>query len=328
MKRLSLLTACLLFAACGQGAGNFRNGFPRADDVKLDVPGKTSQALTGETGQKRDALKGDHSSFYDLTRGVTVMVNGGVGLVLGLVKAITNHPATTTTATSAVWGPYTEDLSPNTWKFTVNEVAPSQYEYKLEGKPKTAPDTDYVVVLSGTHAPALDANGNELEGFGAGTFRLDWDNAQALPEHDQNVGKLDVVYSRADGTSDTTVDVTFTQVWDQATGGLVDAAYKYAKHAAQGGWFEFSTNSNTDPNTSQIEHLAVKSRWNPDGAGRADVKATGGDIAPNEATANECWDSSFTSQYLTASWAPGVAAYNYGDESTDCVFTTADYSTL
>ncbi|MBX5483762.1 MAG: hypothetical protein IRZ16_18210 [Myxococcaceae bacterium] len=328
MKRLSLLAACAVFLACGPGANiNFKNGFPRAETVKLEFPSKGASALTSNTGTNKDALKGDHSSFYDITRGVTLGVNTGVGFVLGLVKTIADHHPTSTTADTAVWGPYTEDLSPNTWKFTVTAVG-QDYNYKLEGKPKTAGDSAYVTVLSGTHTPALDQNGNAIEGFGAGTFTLDWDAAKTLPEHDNNVGKAVVQYSRPDATSDVTITVGFNQVRDDATGNLVDANYTYAKHPGQGGSFEFSTNKNLDEaHSALIEHLTIKSRWNPDGAGRADVKATGGDLT-SEATANECWDSNFNSQYMAASWAPNVPELNYGDEATDCAFPTAEYSNL
>lgn len=167
-----------------------------------------------------------------------------------------------------------------------------------------------------------------MEHFGSGTFVLDFDASQTLPhEQSDDVGKIQVEYARVDPTANTAIDVTFTQVKDDETGMLVDAAYKYLKKPEQGGEFEFSINKNTDANTTQLEHMTIKSRWNSDGAGRADVKATGGDIN-GAATANECWDSNFNSQFLTASWAPGVAEYNYGDEQTSCVFTTAEYSSL
>src|SRR3954452_23039485 len=101
MKRISLLAACALFIACGPGGIDFKKGFPRAETVKLDVPAK-SGALSSSTGTNKSALKGDHSSFYDLTRGVTGGVNLGVGFVLGLVKGITDHQPTSQTGNSAV----------------------------------------------------------------------------------------------------------------------------------------------------------------------------------------------------------------------------------
>ena len=45
-----------------------------------------------------------------------------------------------------------------------------------------------------------------------------------------------------------------------------------------------------------------------------------------EATASECWDTAFASQFLRASYTfPQV---QYGTEASDCAFTSASYSTL
>ncbi|MGA9525502.1 MAG: hypothetical protein WBV82_28845, partial [Myxococcaceae bacterium] len=121
MKRLSLFAACLLFTACGAGLGDpFRAGFPTAATVKLEMPenARVQQNLDG-TGTARQELQGETSDFYRLTRGVTVGVNAGVAIALGLVEAITDHPASSVNGTTAVWGPHTGDLSPITWRFSV-----------------------------------------------------------------------------------------------------------------------------------------------------------------------------------------------------------------
>ena len=56
------------------------------------------------------------------------------------------------------------------------------------------------------------------------------------------------------------------------------------------------------------------------------MKLSGGDVPnpPGQATANECWDTNFLSQYLNVSYDP---TQNYGQESV-CAFTPAQYSTL
>jgi len=74
------------------------------------------------------------------------------------------------------------------------------------------------------------------------------------------------------------------------------------------------------------ETLTIKSRWLESGAGRSDVELTGGDLGEESATANECWDTSFASRYLRASYA--LPQVRYGIEASDCAFTTADYSSL
>lgn len=333
MKKLILAVAALSLAACGAGkADQFRSGVPTTDAVKLNVPAKAGQALEVENlGTSRQALQGETSDFYKLTRGVTVGINGGTAFVLGLVKAITDHQPTNVSGNVATWGPHTDSLSPTTWKLTVTKVSDGEFSYIFEGKAKQDADTEYRKVLIGTHKPTLDANGDVVEKMGSGDFILDWNEAQKLPEHDNNVGKAHIFYERASATSNTTIKVQFTQVKDEETGKLIDAEYRYTKDTTDGGEFEFATNKDVDngnPQRALIERLTIRSRWTSQGAGRADVKATGGDLA-SPATASECWDTNFLSQYLAASWAPNDPAHNYGTEAAGCTaFPSASYSQL
>src|SRR4051794_28767806 len=96
MKRLTILGAALIFAACGAQKGDeFKQGLPGTDDVKLNMPAKAGQALEADNlGTSQQALEGQESDFYKLTRGVTVGVNGGTAAILNLVQQITGYPAT------------------------------------------------------------------------------------------------------------------------------------------------------------------------------------------------------------------------------------------
>jgi hypothetical protein len=113
---------------------------------------------------------GQTADWYVITRAVTVTVNAGALAVGALVKLVTDYPATTVTADSAVWGPWQGPLDPIEWKVTVARVATHQYQYKFEGRDKHEQAAAFVTVLSGTHSPGLDVQGNEMEGFGAGSF--------------------------------------------------------------------------------------------------------------------------------------------------------------
>jgi hypothetical protein len=93
-----------------------------------------------------------------------------------------------------------------------------------------------------------------------------------------------------------------------------------------GGSFQFTITKDAVPTTPALETMTVRSRWQESGAGRADIKVAGGDLATTEATANECWntgDLGFPSVYQTNSY--GDAAKIWGAQ-TDCVFPTADYA--
>jgi hypothetical protein len=47
------------------------------------------------------------------------------------------------------------------------------------------------------------------------------------------------------------------------------------------------------------ENVSENSRWDATGAGRADVRMTGGDFASTVVLASQCWSSAFTQVYYT-----------------------------
>jgi hypothetical protein len=336
-RKSLMLCASLLFAGCEPmepaPGDEFREGLPSKQMVQVKEPGNsTGQKLeSGEVSGMAPAL-GQRSEFYTFTRGATVIVNGGTAFVLNLLEEITQHTPTSLEGDVAVWGPHTDALSPTTWKLTVTKKGEHSYEYKLEGKGKTEADSAFKTILSGTHTITVDAQGNRMRDFGTGNLLIDWDAAQTLPEHDDNVGKLDIRYARPDAASVITVDASFRNVKDDEQpndpAARVNADYKYKETPGAGGEFDFGLTKNfdTDPNRPNKERLTIKSRWAQSGQGRADVKITGGDFIVASATVSECWDANFASQYLDASWVvPGPV---YGNVSACGSFTTAIYSSL
>ncbi len=315
MKRLILLGLMSTLAACGLDAGEpFRQGLPTSSTVALKVP-YNSKALTSE-GTRQDPLEGQISDFYQLTRGVSLVVNGGTAAVLDLMGRVVKNPPTSISGNTAVWGPHTDALSPNTYRVTVTRTSTDVYSWEIAARSKTDPDTAFKNIVFGTHT----RTGVDL---GSGTFTIDWDTAAQLPEHDANVGKADVTYSRISTTANTTVDAVFTNVKDGADATKrVNAKYAFVSVPNMGGSFDFQLNKDmiTGP---AIETAAIRSRWLQTGAGRADVKVSGGDLA-SPATINDCWDSGFLSRVMVNSFA---ASQNYGATSA-CAFTTAEYSQL
>lgn len=315
MKKLVAMAVVVLTAACGVDKGEpFRSGFPYSDTVKLNVPG-SQKALSGP-GTRQDGLEGQTATFYSFTRGITVVVNGAAGVILTLVEKIVENPPSSVTGNVAVWGPHTDPLSPNTWRFTVTKTGAADFSYVLEGKGKTEADTAYRAVLSGNHT-------STAKHFGHGSFLLDWDKAAQLPEHDaNNVGTAEFTYSHDTSADPVSIKAVFTNVKDKDSGQIVSASYQYGATAGHGGTFDFTMAKDFVPGAG-IEDLTVRSRWQEDGTGRSDVKGSGGDLA-SPATVNECWDSNFLSRYFTVSFD---ATQNYGQQ-TVCAFATAEYSTL
>jgi len=301
----------------------FATGVPRSSTVAMAVPGSDSKALTVEGSNH--FLLGQTADWYLTTRAVTGVVNGAALAVGALVRLVTDYPATSVSLDSAVWGPWQGPLDPIEWKVTVTRLAPHQYAYKFEGRDKHNASAAYVTVLSGTHSPGLDAQGNEMEGFGAGTFTLDWNARATLPQPDNNVGTANYTYDHPGPATVVTITAKFRQVKDDnKPGKLVDVDYAFVQNPGADGSMDFLYN--VPANTTTAGGLAkVHSRWLWSGAGRADVSFTATDNTLTY-TLSECWDTNYLSVYKAVPLSSS-ATDNYGSEAV-CAFPTAVPSTL
>ncbi|RKH63671.1 hypothetical protein [Corallococcus aberystwythensis] len=332
MLRKSLLCASLLFVGCNDAEtsdeATFRDGLPSKEQVQVKPPQQKGQGLMAE-GPSATFSQGERSGYYQATVDATASVNLGTLWVLNLIEQITRYPPTTLEENKAVWGPGTEALSPITWRLTVTKSGDASFSWVLEGKGKTEEDSAFRAVLSGTQQVSVDEDGERQRGFGSGELFIDWDAAHTLPDADDHVGTVEIRYARPSATADATVDADFHQVRDDKDPSKrVDGKYHYKTTATAGGEFEFATIQNIhegDQTAAKLENVSIKSRWTATGAGRADVKASGGDLT-SLLTVNECWDTNFRSTYLATNLFPGQG---YGDEQTSCAgFTTAVYSSL
>lgn len=319
-KILGLATTALLATACGR---DFRAGLPTKEMVQVEFPQSSSQGLQadGELSNAKvsNALQGQLSDGYVLTRSATGMVNGGALAVVRLIKAITDNPPTSSAGNTAVWGPGHDTLSRNTYRLTVVNTHGNEYAYKLEGRANEAPDSAFVPLLTGSHVATSETVGH-------GGFLLDFDAAATLPEHDGNVGSVEIGYGNDGDGGAVGVLARFENVLDQDTGARVNANYAYASVPNVGGAFEFAVRKNLNPNEgTTLENFTIKSRWLSSGAGRSDAQVSGGDLGANQATWNECWDTSFLSQFLAVSYDTTAG---YGTESANCAIQGAEYANL
>lgn len=307
MKRFALIST-LALAACHSSVDDFRSGVPSKDQVTLNVPGAAHASI----GRSQDALQGQTSDFYVLTRVATVIVNGGAAAWLDLLKNVVSNPPTSSSGNSMTWGPSNDPLSANVYKLVVSKTGSNQFHYQLDAKAKGADDSTFIAIITGDHA----VTGHD---FGQGTFLVNWDAAATLPQHDQNVGQANFSYSRDVNTGVATVDTDFTNVRDPNTGNLLNAKYAYTSDP---GVFQFQELA--PDNSGGTVRWSIESRWTQTGAGRADARAVQG---TNTATASDCWDSNFVSRFEAVSFNTDPSD-NYGNEATDCPFASAQYSTL
>ena len=315
MKPITPMLVALALWGCGAQV-DFKQGVPTQEMVSVNTIPQKGTGQMG-AGQGQQALLGDPSDSVALTRGATAAVNGATLWILGSLKAVTDHPATSVQGEKAVWGPFTPELSPTTWKLTVARSGGRSFNYMLEGKQKSQPDTAYQTVLSGTH----EATG--VVGYGSGNFRIDWQSAAAVGgQTGQTASDAEVKYSHTSASAPTTVDVEFQAIQSGSSTPTTYATYHYKSTPNVGGEFSFGTDIVAwwDP-SSPTDHWSIKSRWQTNGAGRADATLTGPNLS-TPATQNECWDQNFASQYM----------YNSADSSkrwgsaSSCVYANAEYA--
>jgi hypothetical protein len=300
----------------------FRAGVPRAETVQVEFQPSKAKALVVE--EHTQALNGLPAEYAGMTLGVSLVINGGALFVGGLVKAVTLFQPTKIEGDTATWGPFAGDHDDINWRVTITRIADHQFEYRFEGQPQANAAAPFVAVLSGTHTAAVDDKGDFVEGFGAGSFTLDWNARQTLPKaNPDDVGSATYSYSRIPGAT-ATVTADFKQVKDKNNGGkLIDVKYQYTHHLGGSGTMDFTVDAAAQLGMPD-GRATVRSRWEPTGAGRADATLTSSSLA-TPASASECWNQFFLSTYKKHSWIPIL---DYGTEATDCVYPTADFSQL
>jgi len=328
MRLTTSISLCLMLGAtaCPQSGVDedsvFARGVPRQETVMMKVPGATSGAVTVES--ERQAVLGEIAEWYTNTRAVSGVVNAGAIAVGTLVKLVTLHPPTTVTVDQAIWGPYQGPLDPIEWKVTVTRIADHQYHYVFDGRAKNNPAATFVTVLSGTHLPTINSAGEELEGFGSGSFTLDWNARATLPmPNPDEVGTANYDYSHTGVGEVVQINAKFRGVKDKdQPGKLVDADYAFVQKPKSDGSMNFQYVVPASA-ASAGSTAKVHSRWLWSGAGRSDVSAVATNL-PITFTVSECWDVNYLSQYKNVPLA--AAAQNYGNE-TDCAFPTAEFPT-
>lgn len=332
-RKIFGIAVALAVAGCGgRQPIDFKFGVPTKEQVDVAVPTSAGSGLQEEmtAGEAMSLMGGvgETADLFELTKGATYLVNGATAWVIGGLAAVTAHRPTSVEGETAVYGPHTPFLSRVTWRLSVTRTEYNIFTYILEAKEKTAPETAFAIVMSGSHTVAVNSRGVPTPLYGNGTFLIEWDKASELSGGARNEGSVEFRYGHLAPAADATVEVSFNNI---ATGEggtqTFNSEYRFKLEPGQAGEFEFALDINMQPFTPSmgaLERWSVKSRWDKEGAGRSDVRATGGDLTAPQ-TVNECWDAVFLSTFYAQS--DGQAA-QYGNEATHCVYTSASYSAL
>lgn len=303
---LVLAPACALRQG-DDGVDAYREAVPDRAAVRLSGPedDNAAEARAGSSLASEEAgtTEGAWARYYAFTRHVRDGVNGTTAVVLGVVWAIVHTPPASVGEERAVWGPYTDDLEPATYRLVVERVGEAEYDYRLEGRPRASTDdAEFRAVLEGKGYDKRHAS------HGDGYFTLNLDVARSLdPVKNPEGGSLRIDHDLpsqldADGRALPRLiraDMTRGDTWWSVE----------SEQSAQGGSLFVSAHDDLDPSKQTArEQIEIASRWLSSGAGRADVTLTEGDI-PDElgaVTAVECWGTDFRRAYYedSMSWEP------------------------
>jgi hypothetical protein len=302
MKSLAAVAAAatLSLVACVQqddAPQDLARAIPTADQVKIKLPETSTRAI------------GQLANWYVATRDVTRTFNTSSAWVLILIHTIVQFPVTTVSGDTYTWGPWSEALDPAEYKLEVRAVGDGTYEYRLSGRSKTQAGAQFEVVIDGTADPRAG------DDKGSGEFAVDFDASKRVNPIDSGDarGSMHANYDLAKGHLDLTIMST------DAAGKPVAADYAYNAAADGGGDMVFDVGANIGGGPV-LETVTLRSRWLGTGAGRADARISGGDLAALTATASECWDTSFKRVFYVDS---GPYLPTEGVQSA-CAFATAD----
>ena len=301
------LTGCSLVwsVLCGctlekrDEADEFRDAVPEPEAAALSGPDASSSRGTAAAIPGRATLAAaptlGYAKWYGFTRGMRQGVNVVTASVLGSVWLVLHSVPSELSKDTAVWGPYSDELSPARYRFQVKRVAPDEYEYVLEGQRKEA-GADYQAVLAGHGFGRLDAR------HGQGTFTIDLDAAKALDpfEHAKDSGTVRIDYALPHDFSENPGALPRTISAHVDPEGEAQYSVKSVAELDQTGSIQVSAHVDVeDSKATALEDVLIDSRWLASGAGRADISISGGDLplGLDAVTAVECWSSAFTQSY-------------------------------
>ena len=116
-----------------------------------------------------------------------------------------------------------------------------------------------------------------------------------------------------------TLSVVFHD-WLDETGQRTRFSYFFHHVPDEGGVLEYATTSDFLGGGDGLrETSATRVRWQHGGAGRADLRMSGGSLLGSEVAASECWDATFAQTWWLVDHQGGEFDEERGDEAS-CVY--------
>jgi hypothetical protein len=273
----ALLALLALAGACG----NYSN-----DDLDFALAVPKREELTAKLpGEKQVAP--DAAEYYRATREVGTSFNLAVIDLTSLVDNVRSAPPSDRNGGERIWGPFPHRYDPDweirlrMWRESVDRDA--GFRYRFEFHRTGAPGSPWHPLLSGTFA--LSRRHGELD------LHLDQARKSGYPVAEfKDLLRLTLRYQRRQHPF--TVEMILTNVPESPN---PEATYSYSENADGSGGLTFVWRRSDNILAQAAE---MRSRWNAEGAGRADARIIEGIAAMSNALGVDCWDPGGRSIYL------------------------------
>ncbi len=230
---------------------------------------------------------------YLWTRSATQDVNGLIDFVLTTVDTITDfEPTYSSEDNEYFWGPWDDGgLDPNvTGLYVHHDETAGTYAWALIQRPKeSTSDEDWVPIVAGETTP-----GDE-EGHGEGYFVIDFDAHAALNPVETTRGRFMSTYT-LDGDQ-VVAEAAFEAFSEDGGATTTNAVYRYQQDSTGAGSMDLGLEMDIEDEGDAKETVVLRTRWQGDGQGRADMVIFGGDLGDFLIVGSQCWDSAFLSVY-------------------------------
>lgn len=311
----------LVLAVGIAGCGDYSNKYLEEDlEFLYSLPAKSTLEIRVAAGEKRhvelfeassglsqstQAVIGDPATWYGFTVNFSGSVNSQVFSFLDMVDLITSFPPTARDTDIRMWGPWPSSDSPNTdWRFVMSRKRqPGVYDFGLQVNAVARRNTpDYADgwqdCLSGSITPSQQGLRR-----GVGAIAIDL-GACSRYEDTGEQGQAGIGFDTAPDATDpdgkTHLSIQFNDFiskdmyQDDPDPQPLNALYSYEEEGDLSGLFDFSALADADggqnPDRLALELLTVKVNWSQTGAGRADLRWSGGDLGAALIDLHECWN--------------------------------------
>lgn len=294
-----VLGAALVFAsACGNNSTvedtEYVEATPDLSGTALEINDEAAAtegaALIAEGfGVNAAGLEGSAPEFLQGARATVKTLNGTLKLAIAPIVELTNSAAVEQDAQVKevlVYGP--KDVGDANWRFKMKKLAPNRFAWKLEARAKGGTDdAAFKVVAAGGLTKGVRAH------RGRGTLAVNLDNYKAVVPSATGQGKLLASFAHTAGDDKSLAYRLkgFTPnpaTFEPLTGAFVGHRLLPSKATRVRLFANYNLAQSA---TDAKERVFSTVRFVPGLGGRADVRATGGDIPADKVYVGAaCWD--------------------------------------